>query len=324
MDVSIVIPSYKSAEYIYRAVKSCVDEAVPEENIIVVEDGVFDDTGKVLSAFPNIQHIVLPQNRGGGHARNVGLHEVKTTYVLFLDSDDFLDGGLVKGLLANACSASSDITYGPWRYEGEGVKNNSVIYPVEQNNISWMNNWLKGEFVACCSVLWKKEFLDEIGGWNEVLKANQDGELIFRALSKEPAIAISHAGCSVYWRHDSDYRISRSPKIYRVLANEVIFDMLDSYINRKSCQDIHDLRESLGLFCCTTAWTAYAEVDDSIADQWLERAKKYGYQDLGYSRATHILGKLFGVRKGAMLRASLVNSSFMSNLAKFVSRKVNY
>ncbi|UYG06326.1 glycosyltransferase family 2 protein [Halomonas sp. M4R1S46] len=324
MDVSIVIPSYKSVDYIYRAVKSCVDEAVPTENIIVVEDGVFDDTGKVLSEFPNIHHIALPQNRGGGHARNVGLHVVKTTYVLFLDSDDFLYGGLVKGLLVNACKKKSDITYGPWRYEGEGVKDNSILYPVEKSNILWMRNWLKGEFFPPCSILWKKDFLYKIGGWNEALKANQDGELAFRALSKEPSIAISHAGCGVYWRHDAEHRVSRSPKRYRVLANDVIYNVIDGYISCKSSSDILELKSSLGVFCCANAWTAYAEVDDDYARQWLKRAKKYGYEDAGYSRATNVIGTLLGVRRGAKFRSSLTNVGFISHVARFVSGRLNF
>ena len=326
MDVSIVIPSYKSEDYICKAVRSCVDEAVSEENIIVVEDGVFDNTGTVLETFPNIQHIVLPQNRGGGHARNVGLYSVKTTYVIFLDSDDFIEGGLVNGLLASARESGADIVYGPWRYDGEGVKDNSVHHPVEKSNISWMSNWLTGDFVPPCSVLWKKDFLDEIGGWNEALKANQDGELAFRALSRESAVAISRAGCGVYWRHNSSSRVSRSPKMYRLLANEVIVETLGKYLDGKdgkNCKDVLDLKESLGMFCCVNAWAAYAEVGDSCANQWLKRAKQYGYQDVGYSRATRILGRILGVRKAALFKQSLTNADFMSGFVRFFSRKVN-
>lgn len=323
MDVSVVIPSYKSVDYIYRAVKSCIDEAVPEQNIIVVEDGVFDDTGEVLSAFSNIQHIALPENRGGGHARNVGLHAVKTKYVLFLDSDDFLVDGLVSGLVLSASKSCSDITYGPWRYEGEGVEESSVKYPAEKGSISWMANWLKGDFVACCSILWKKDFLDEVGGWNETLRANQDGELAFRALSREPAIAISHAGCGVYWRHNAEHRVSRSPKRYRVLANDVIYNIVDDYVGCKSSRDVRDLKSALGMFCCTNAWAAYSENDDDCARQWLMRARKHGYEDVGYSRATHVLGKLLGVRNGAKVRRSLTNVNFLSQAARFVSARLN-
>ncbi|HSP31177.1 MAG TPA: glycosyltransferase family 2 protein [Halomonas sp.] len=324
MDVSIIIPSYKSEDYIYRAVKSCVDEAVAEENIIVVEDGVFDDTGRVLSAFPKIQHIVLPQNKGGCYARNVGLHNVKTTYVIFLDSDDYIYGGLVKGLWVSACKSNSDIVYGPWRYEGEGVKNNKVLYPIEKSNISWMSDWLKGGFVPPCSVLWKKYFLDSIGGWDDSLKVNQDGELAFRALSMEPNISISHVGSGVYWQHNSKSRVSRSPKKNRLIANEVILETLNRYINYKNCEDVIELKASLGVFCCLNAWSAYADNDDVRARYWLDCAKQHGYQDVGYSKATCFLGKMLGVRNGAIFRQSLMHVAFMPNMVRFFSNRLNH
>ena len=51
MDMSVVIPAYRSGHLVGRAVRSALDEGVDPHDIIVVEDGVTDDTADVVGAF---------------------------------------------------------------------------------------------------------------------------------------------------------------------------------------------------------------------------------------------------------------------------------
>src|SRR5699024_7291375 len=176
-NVSVVIPSYKSACLVSRAINSILDSGVPAENIFVIEDGVYDETAEVLSDIGKINHIQLKQNKGAPYARNIGLSLVKTEYVLFLDSDDYVSSDLVSGLYATAVDNQASLVFGPWRYGGKKMGLKSIKRPTVLPAKKWVTRWLSEEFVPTCSVLWSTEFVKKVGGWNEDLKQNQDGEL---------------------------------------------------------------------------------------------------------------------------------------------------
>lgn len=59
MELSVVIPSYRSDRLIKRAIDSAIAEGVAPENIIVIEDGVFDETGSVVASREGVRLITL-------------------------------------------------------------------------------------------------------------------------------------------------------------------------------------------------------------------------------------------------------------------------
>ncbi len=97
--ISVVIPCYKAEKHIARAIDSALAQPHVDVEIIVIEDGVFDDTKSIVSLYGDkVKFLSFKQNRGASVARNVGLEEVSSEYVMFLDADDFLEGELLKGL----------------------------------------------------------------------------------------------------------------------------------------------------------------------------------------------------------------------------------
>lgn len=95
--VSVIIPCYRSAETIKRAVASVINQTLPPQEILLVEDCSGDD-GRTLAALFHIQQsfqklvaikvIPLRENTGPGGARNAGWSEARQPYLAFLDADD--------------------------------------------------------------------------------------------------------------------------------------------------------------------------------------------------------------------------------------------
>ena len=83
--VSIVIPTYKRAELLRKAILSALAQEQAgelfDQEIIVVDDCSPDDTAKVVAEFPTVQYIRLPQNRGASGARNAGIKRAQGKYV---------------------------------------------------------------------------------------------------------------------------------------------------------------------------------------------------------------------------------------------------
>jgi glycosyltransferase involved in cell wall biosynthesis len=94
--VSVIIPCYRTASTIARAVGSVVAQTLPSEEILLVDD-CSNDGGATLDAlyrlpqtFPqaNLRIIVLEKNTGPGCARNAAWEQAVQPYIAFLDADD--------------------------------------------------------------------------------------------------------------------------------------------------------------------------------------------------------------------------------------------
>jgi glycosyltransferase involved in cell wall biosynthesis len=91
--VSVVIPTYESAGVIEKCLKSLAGQSWPVDEVIVVDGFSRDGTREIASAF-GAEVIVASGTQAA--ARNVGLASSKSDYVLFLDSDQQLDGSVVE------------------------------------------------------------------------------------------------------------------------------------------------------------------------------------------------------------------------------------
>lgn len=88
--VSVIIPTYNRAHVLGRALRSVLNQAYQDFELIVVDDGSSDATVEVMSGFADsrIRYLHHEENRGAAAARNSGIKAARGEYVAFLDSDD--------------------------------------------------------------------------------------------------------------------------------------------------------------------------------------------------------------------------------------------
>lgn len=297
-ELSVVIPAYRSEALIARTLESILQEGVLAENIIVVEDGVFDNT-KAVSCKYNVKHIVQVKNMGAPTARNVGLAEVKTKYVMFIDSDDFVSDKLISGLVCVANSTGADIAFGPWCFDGDKMKTGTLRYPPALTSGEWVLFWLNHGVIPTCSVLWRVDSIRSIFGWDERLKKNQDGEIVIRAFLNDFSIGISTQGYSTYWQHESQHRVSDAHIIDRDFTSNIVYELIMS--KAANVKQRHYSYE-IGRYCCKESWMCFANNYIEGGVSWKLRAQAHGYSKKGYSLATNIFGGLFGYKLGAKIK----------------------
>jgi glycosyltransferase involved in cell wall biosynthesis len=105
LPISVVIPAYRRASLIERAVRSAWAQVPPPTEVIVVDDCSGDDTG-ANAATAGATVLVHESNLGQGGSRNTGVEAATSPWVAFLDSDD----AWYPGHLANL-----------WRQRGDHV-----------------------------------------------------------------------------------------------------------------------------------------------------------------------------------------------------------
>lgn len=110
---SIIIPMYNSEKFINRAIQSLLNQTYKNFEIILVNDCSTDQTLLVCEKYikSNIKLFDLDKNLGVSNARNIGLQNAKGEYVLFLDSDDWLDRNTLY-LLKENIKNSDILVYG--------------------------------------------------------------------------------------------------------------------------------------------------------------------------------------------------------------------
>ena len=91
--ISIIIPVYNVEKYLERCVKSVINQTYKNLEIILVDDGAKDNSGKMcdeLSKLDSRIKVIHKENGGLSDARNFGLKIATGDYIGFVDSDDYI------------------------------------------------------------------------------------------------------------------------------------------------------------------------------------------------------------------------------------------
>ena len=91
--ISIIIPAYNVEKYVQRGVSSALHQTFSSVEVVVVDDGSSDSTWDILQTYSGDARMVLArqENSGVSVARNHALDLASGDFVLFLDSDDWLE-----------------------------------------------------------------------------------------------------------------------------------------------------------------------------------------------------------------------------------------
>jgi teichuronic acid biosynthesis glycosyltransferase TuaG len=89
--VSVVMPVFNASLYLKEAIESVVNQTYTNWQLLIVNDGSFDDTEEIALSFSDSRIAYIKQkNKGVGSARNVGLSSMSGDFFCFLDADDIL------------------------------------------------------------------------------------------------------------------------------------------------------------------------------------------------------------------------------------------
>ena len=97
--LSVVIASYNRAPLLHDCVASLRNAQVPGLHLIVVDDGSTDDTRQVVASLGSDIEYIYQENKGLSAARNTGIEAATSTYIAYLDSDDFWLPGVATGVM---------------------------------------------------------------------------------------------------------------------------------------------------------------------------------------------------------------------------------
>ena len=92
MTISLIVPIFNVEKYIGECLNNIVNQTVPFDEVILVDDGSTDDSYGICKEYSKkFSNIILihQDNQGQGKARNIGIDLASSDYIMFCDSDDY-------------------------------------------------------------------------------------------------------------------------------------------------------------------------------------------------------------------------------------------
>lgn len=190
--ISVIIPTYNSAEYIAETLESVCTQTYRNIEILVIDDCSNDDTSEIVKKYAykdaRIRLISLDENKGAANARNIGTKSAVGEWVSFLDSDDlWTPNKLEKQLeLINELMEMdknrvvSFVFTGSSFVDGYGKELTSTLHVPMQVDYERL---LKQNIISCSSVLVKRSLMlrypmpcindihEDFATWLQMLKA---------------------------------------------------------------------------------------------------------------------------------------------------------
>ena len=124
--VSVIVPVYKVEQYLSRCVESIRNQTLREIEIILVDDGSPDRCGEMCDEYNTVDRrikVVHKENGGLSDARNCGITHADADYVVFIDSDDYIDDDMIERLYSDVTKENADLaTCGIYHHYEHGIE----------------------------------------------------------------------------------------------------------------------------------------------------------------------------------------------------------
>lgn len=216
--VSVIVPVYNTIEYLDKCITSLLNQTLKEKEIILVDDGSTDGSGKLLEEYaekyPEIK-VIHTENGGQGRARNIGIASAKGKYLMFCDSDDYLGEEAFETMYQIALKGQYDLVYAP-QHRVRG--NNQYILGEMEVPLTKERLLLNMSLISFCSILVEKEL---------VMRVGDIPEIVFEDVAYIPVL-ISKAEKLGYCNKAFYYYVERNTSTVFQTREEKILNLKDS------------------------------------------------------------------------------------------------
>jgi glycosyltransferase involved in cell wall biosynthesis len=225
--VSVVLPTYDRLEYLQAAVTSVLNQTFTDWELLIADDGSGAETQSYLDSLehlPAVRVLRLPHTGNPGAVRNRALRVARGRYIAFIDSDDLWLANKLEIQLAvhrrgEACR---------WSYTALiRVDAKGQVLPTESNYRRLIQGGAIFErlltmeiAVATPSVLAERDFVEELGGFDEQQLYFEDYDLWLRMSLRSDALAVAEPLVCVrnHADHYSADRVAVYKARFRLLA----------------------------------------------------------------------------------------------------------
>ena len=165
--VSIIVPVYNAELFIERCIKSIREQTYTNIEIILVNDGSTDNSESILMDLAQTDPRIVDvkqKNQGVSAARNTGMQRAQGDYILFIDSDDWIEKDMVASLLQPLTEKAYDFVFCDYYLVTDKAKERIHLFKGAETEIA-INTVKKASITTDCInsawlALYKREIIE--------------------------------------------------------------------------------------------------------------------------------------------------------------------
>ena len=159
--ISVIVPIYNVEKYLNKCIESIINQSYSNLEIILVDDGSKDNASIMCDSYllkDNRIKVIHKENGGLSDARNVGIEKAKGKYIIFIDSDDWIDEKMIEILYDIIKKNNSDISICDYflAYNEEIQTQKENIKVINLSNIEALKKIYDKDLDVCMIVAWNK------------------------------------------------------------------------------------------------------------------------------------------------------------------------
>lgn len=255
--LSVIVPVYKTEQYLDACVKSIQAQTLKNLEIILVDDGSPDRCPQMCDEFKNQDSrikVIHQKNGGLSKARNTGIKDAKGKYITFVDSDDTIEPDTYEGNINFMESHTDvDVVQFPTKRIGWGDQFCHKPGYFRGRRALIINNYKDSPIDnTVCMKIFRREIFDKIM-FHEG-HVHEDKMFVLQMLQHINVLYISDTGCYNYYRRDNSIQTTDS-------FNKVC-DWIDTEVTTLKC--IFDYPETkndwIGRWMYNVRWLMYQKL----------------------------------------------------------------
>lgn len=248
---SIIVPAFNTGDAIRRCIDSIIAQSCGDWELIVVDDGSTDSTPEIIDEYSRKESrikAIHTKNAGVSSARNTGLDNATGEYVMFVDSDDWIEPDYLRqvenymrddadiymlGITMDYCKRDGKVYYSE-------IKGAPIYRHIDADelydNIGYLFKTMNME--SSCLKSYRRSFLQEYGiRFNQEMIIFEDFYFVIRCLCQMPSVSVIPF-IGYHYMVDYEYnpvarrgRRDLYPSIHNLL---VVLDILSDRLQRDS------------------------------------------------------------------------------------------
>ena len=235
--VSVIVPAYNAEKTIEKCINSLINQTFDDYEIIILNDGSIDGTKKILKRFENNKKIKIinKSNEGIGKTRNLGIRRASGEYIMFVDSDDYVDNQIIEKYYKFALENNLDLVTSTYK---KVINNNIISWPGTKYDIGNLKtnpqilNYIE---YGPCAKLYRRELIIKNNIFFIEDKKYEDFPFVCKAILKSNLIGYLNGAYYYYVINDNSETTTIDRRVFDIL--DILKIIKDDYKDEEYLKD---------------------------------------------------------------------------------------
>jgi glycosyltransferase involved in cell wall biosynthesis len=206
--VSIIMPNFNKGIYASEAIHSVLGQSYPHIELIFIDDhstdGSFHAVKEIATVDSRVVVLTTPARQSGGAlARNIGINSASGEFIVFLDSDDWMEPDCISERMeAFETHGKCEFLVFQMGIFFETPGDSDLVVNRKKEKPDLERFFLRDQPWLISGPIWRKAFLQELGGFEGSLQSQQDADLHIRAIIQSENYIHFYGKPKVFYRQN--------------------------------------------------------------------------------------------------------------------------